>query len=75
MGHFEEIHEEVGVAAAKPRFGLREYSSENGPLVHRTVIGTEEKHFNLRNNTFYSVNTPSELASIEEAMAMMEGAS
>jgi|TARA_R100000084_G_scaffold89567_1_gene43546 hypothetical protein len=77
MGHFEEVHaldevESLEQANRKKRYGLREYSSENGPLVHRTVNGTEERHFDLKVTGFRQIKTPSEKAAIEAEMKDVE---
>jgi len=84
MGHFEEhvvnheMEEILEEQAPKKRYGLREYSSENGPLVHRTVSGTSEKHFDLKTSSFKVIQTPSQIAKdaemLHEAEAVLEGA-
>ena len=61
MGHFDEF--EVVTPATQPRHGLREYSSENGPLTFR---GSDEAHERIEKTTV-QVYTPSQIAAMQGA--------
>jgi len=65
-------HEEFEVAEdanqLQKRHGLREYSSENGPLIHRTVEGRYQRHFDLQTTNYKDIKTPSTQAAIDSGM-------
>ena len=71
-----EGHEEFEVAEdanqLQKRHGLREYSSENGPLIHRTVEGRYQRHFDLQSNNYKDIKTPSVQAAIDSGIKGME---
>ena len=60
MGHFDGELENLQ-PAAQPRHGLREYSSENGPLTFR---GSDEAHERIQKTTV-TVYTPSQIAALQ----------
>ena len=73
---FEEVSEleqaeAVSVEVTTRRYGLREYSSENGPLVHRDNRG---RHMEVQ-RTVTVVATPSQVRQLEaEKAAILAGA-
>lgn len=73
---FEEVSEleqaeAISVEEPSRRHGLREYSSENGPLVHRDNRG---RHMEVQ-RTVTVVATPSQVRQMEaEKAALLSGA-
>ena len=65
MGHFDEVVQ----PSAQPRHGLREYSSENGPLTFR---GSDEAHERIQKTTV-TIYTPSQIAMLQGAVAEEDG--